>query len=219
MTLNIHFPKAVLFSLQKKLNYAPGSFARAGTNSNFLFPKHYLQLLPCWPVYLHLSQTTTTTITTKKLNKIKGVWLQPTKSAAYQNVSIFSWMGEWGRGGSLVQRFLFDPDGGAVVGRAVPKVPAQDVLAELGRVDAATARRPDVEALLEEAFEDLRTDETRQADICGLDLSLLCLHFRCIQTKHDSIGKEPSPSSGVGKLRPGVNLRPITLFNLTCPTW
>lgn len=193
MTLNIHFPKAVLFSLQKKLNYAPGSFARAGTNSNFLFPKHYLQLLPCWPVYLHLSQTTTTTTITKKKKKTQQNQRRLTQANQVSRLSkcvhFFPGLGEWGRGGSLVQRFLFDPDGGAVVGRAVPKVPAQDVLAELGRVDAATARRPDVEALLEEAFEDLRTGETRQADIRGLDLSLPCLHFRCIQTKHDSIGK------------------------------
>lgn len=59
---------------------------------------------------------------------------------------------------SLVQRFLLDPDGGAVEGQAVPQVPAQDVLAELGRVDAPAAGRPDAEALLEEAFEDLRRD-------------------------------------------------------------
>lgn len=64
----------------------------------------------------------------------------------------------------LVQRFLFNPDGGAVVGWAVPQVPAKDVLAKLRRVDAAATRRPDVEAFLEEPFEDLRTDQTRQSD-------------------------------------------------------
>lgn len=65
---------------------------------------------------------------------------------------------------SLVQRFLLDPDGGAVEGRAVPQVPAQNVLAELGRVDAPTAGRPDAEALLEETFEDLQTDISVHGD-------------------------------------------------------
>lgn len=44
----------------------------------------------------------------------------------------------------------------------MPQVPAQDVLAELGRVDAPAAGRPDAEALLEETFEDLRTDRRQR---------------------------------------------------------
>lgn len=99
MTLNIHFPKAVLFSLQKKLNYAPGSFARAGTNSNFLFHKHYLQLLPCWPVYLHLSQTTTT-ITTKKKNSTKSKAFDSSQPSQppIKMCPFFSWVGWVGEG-------------------------------------------------------------------------------------------------------------------------
>lgn len=58
-------------------------------------------------------------------------------------------------GPALVQRFLLDPDGGAGDGLAGPQVPAQDVLAELGRVHPPAAGGPDGEALLEEAFKDL----------------------------------------------------------------
>lgn len=36
-----------------------------------------------------------------------------------------------GRNRCLVQRFLFDPDGGAVVGWTVPQVAAKDILAKL----------------------------------------------------------------------------------------
>lgn len=57
----------------------------------------------------------------------------------------------------LVQRLLFDPDRGAADGLAVSEVAAQDVLAELGRVDSSAAGRLDAEALLEQPLQNLRT--------------------------------------------------------------
>lgn len=68
----------------------------------------------------------------------------------------------WTLGKSLVQRFLFDPDRGTGDGLAVPQVAAQDVLAELGRVDSPAAGRLHAEAFLEETLKDLQTDRVNQ---------------------------------------------------------
>lgn len=62
----------------------------------------------------------------------------------------------------LVQRFLFDPDGGAGDGLAVPQVTTQDVLAELGRVDPPTAGRLQAETLLKQTLQDLQRQTDRQ---------------------------------------------------------
>lgn len=58
----------------------------------------------------------------------------------------------------LVQRFLFDPDGGAAGGLAVPQVATQDVLTELGRVNPPTTGCLEVEALLKQTLQDLQAD-------------------------------------------------------------
>lgn len=81
----------------------------------------------------------------------------------------------------LVQRFLFDPDGGAGDGLAVPQVATQDVLAELGRVNAPATGRLHAEALLKETLQDLqgRTVNVTQykSEILILHLSLFFSYF------------------------------------------
>ncbi|TNN62206.1 hypothetical protein EYF80_027586 [Liparis tanakae] len=56
---------------------------------------------------------------------------------------------------ALVQRFLFYPDG-RVEAETPPVLATQHVLAELGRVHAAAARRRHAEAFLEQTLQDLR---------------------------------------------------------------
>lgn len=66
-----------------------------------------------------------------------------------------------------VQRFLFDPDRAAASGSAETQLATQNVLAELGRVDAAAAGRLDAEAFLKEALQDLQEHMESQVSSGG----------------------------------------------------
>lgn len=126
MTLNIHFQKVFCFCYKKKkkeLNYAPSGFTC--THKNTIFPflcVHRGQFPNIIYTAVGLDLLLCTARNKKKKKKKK------TSSSVSQTLSMFNFPAKK----TLVQRFLLDPDGGAVEGRAVPQVPAQDVLAELG---------------------------------------------------------------------------------------
>lgn len=66
-----------------------------------------------------------------------------------------------------VQRFLFDPDRAAASGPAETQLATQNVLAELGRVDAAATGCLDAEAFLKEALQDLQEHMESQVSTGG----------------------------------------------------